>query len=169
MSMVTEFVRLRPAELDELRRLLADDPDQAFEYAGDLAMGDPDEEVSSRCTDTDQAWAGLRYLLSAAGAPVDVVGGGSRVTDDIWAYDSPRLLSADEVAEAARFLTTTPFATLAAHYDAAQLKAADVYPSGLWEAGADEALSYLDDRYARLVALFDAAAADGEPILVWLD
>jgi hypothetical protein len=166
MSMITEYVRLRPHELTQLRRLLVEEPDNADEYAGDLRMGDEDEEVSSRGMDTDKAWAGLQYLLAKLGPPVDVIGGGEPITDDEWGYDSPRLLAVDEVADAARFLASTPFASLAQHYDPAELIAAEVYPS-IWNQ--DWALPYLEDYYMRLVALVRAAAADREPILVWLD
>ena len=93
MSAITEYVRLRPHELTKLRSLLVDDPDEACEYAGDLRMGDEDEEVSSRGTDTDKAWPCLQCLLAKAGAPIDVIGGGEPVTDDVWGYDSPRLLT----------------------------------------------------------------------------
>jgi hypothetical protein len=99
MSAITEYVRLRPHELTKLRSLLVDDPDEACEYAGDLRMGDEDEEVSSRGTDTDKAWPCLQYLLAKAGAPIDVIGGGEPVTDDVWGYDSPRLLTVDDVVD----------------------------------------------------------------------
>jgi Domain of unknown function (DUF1877) len=166
MSMITEYVRLRPHELARLRQLLAEDPDEACEYAGDLRMGDEDEEVSSRGMDTDKAWAGLRHLLAKAEAPVDIIAGGEPITVDEWGYDSPRLLTADEVGQAAGFLDATPFALLAGHFDAAELTSAAVYPD-IWDQ--DWALSYLEDCYVRLVRLFRAAAADREPILTWLD
>jgi len=165
MSMITEYVRLRPRELAELRRLLVEKPDDAYEYAGDLAMGDEDEDTSSRGMDTDKAWAALQYLLAKLGSPIDVIGGGEAITDEEWGYDSPRLLAADEVAQAARFLTDTPFALLAQHYSAAELSAAEIYPQ-IWEE--DWALSYLEENFTGLVALFRAAAADHEPILVWM-
>jgi hypothetical protein len=59
----------------------------------------------------------------------------------------------------------TPFAAVAEHYAAAELIAADVYP-GIWSQ--DRALSYLEEAYGRLVALFRAAAADHEPKAVWM-
>ena len=165
MSMITEYVRLRPHELTELRRLLVEQPDAAYEYAGDVRMGDEDEEVSSRGMDTDKAWAGLQILLARLSPPVDVIGGGEPTTDDEWGYDSPRLLTVADVAGAARFLDATSFTSLAQHYDPAELTSAEVYPA-IWEQ--DWALSYLEDYYTQLVALFRAAAADREPILVWM-
>jgi Domain of unknown function (DUF1877) len=166
MSMITEYVRLRPDELARLRLLLDQDPDEACEYAGDLRMGDLDEEVSSRGMDTDKAWAGLQYLLAKAGAPVDVIGGGEPITEEEWGYDSPRLLQIEDVRSASRFFDQTPFAALARHFAADELAAADVYP-GIWHE--EWALSYLEGCYARLAKLFKAAAANSEPVLVWLD
>jgi hypothetical protein len=64
MSMITEYVRLRPYELTELVRLLVVEPDDAYEYAVDLRMGDEDEEVSSRGMDSDKSWAGLQSLIT---------------------------------------------------------------------------------------------------------
>lgn len=69
------------------------------------------------------------------------------------------------MADAARFLDATSFASLAEHYDPAELTSAEVYPA-IWEQ--DWALSYLENYYTRLVALFRAAAADREPILAWI-
>jgi hypothetical protein len=128
-------------------------------------MGDLDEEVSSRGMDTDKAWAGLQYLLARLSPPVDVIGGGTPVTDDRWGYDSPRLLSVDDVAQAARFLDATPFSSLAEHYDPGRMTSSEVYP-GIW--GEQWALSYLEDYYKRLVELFREAAECREPILIWM-
>lgn len=83
----------------------------------------------------------------------------------MWGYDPPRLLTAVDVAEASRFLDSTSFASLAEYYDPAELTSAGVYP-GIWDQ--DWALSYLEDCYGRLQALFHAAAAEREPILTWM-
>ncbi|MEU5942418.1 DUF1877 family protein [Micromonospora sp. NPDC047548] len=56
------------------------------------------------------------------------------ITDDKWGYDSPRLLTADDVAQTARFLTDTPFASLAQRYAPAELITADIYPA-IWDEG----------------------------------
>src|SRR5258707_8729215 len=100
MGMIIEYLPLRPHEVTELQGLLLDGPEEAYEYASGLRMGDEDEGVSSRGTDTDKAWAGMQYLLSQAGMPVDIVGGGEPLSGEIWGYDPPRLLTAADVAEA---------------------------------------------------------------------
>jgi hypothetical protein len=155
MGMVMEYVRLRPAELAELHRLLLERPRDAHGYVTD--------QVLSRGTDLDKAWDGLDYLLTKVKAPVDVIAGGEPITDDTWSYDSPRLLGVAEVAKASRFLDATSFAALAKHYRPRKMMKADVYPE-IWDE--DWALSYLEEHYASLVSLFHAAAADGEPILI---
>jgi hypothetical protein len=73
------------------------------------------------------------------------------VTDDEWGYDSPRLLTPDEVVTAARFLDETPFTRLAERYDPAGLVAVDVCPN-IWDE--EGALEYLEDTYTRLVVSF---------------
>jgi hypothetical protein len=165
MSMITEYVRLRPHELAELYRLLVEDPDEAYEYAADLRMGDLGDEVSSRGMDTDKAWAGLQYLLDRLSTPVDVISGGVALTGDHWGYDAPRLLSVDDVAQAATFLDATAFSLVAAHFDPGEMTASEIYP-GIW--GEQWALSYLEEYYERLVQLLHAAAEDREPILIWM-
>lgn len=87
MSMIAEYVRLRPHEFIELQRLLLAGPEEACDYASDLQMGNEEEEVSPRGIDTDKAWAALQYLLAKAGTPVDIIFGGEPLSDDIWAYD----------------------------------------------------------------------------------
>ncbi|MEU8000010.1 DUF1877 family protein [Catellatospora sp. NPDC049111] len=165
MSMITEYLRLRPNELTELRRLLAEEPNAAYSYVADLRDGGEDHGGAARGTDTDKAWEGLRFLLAKLRPPVDVIAGGEQMTDDEWGYDSPRLLTAAEVAEAARFFEVTPFSSVAAQYQQAELIAAEVYPD-IW--AEDWALSYLEDAYADVAALFCAAAADREAVLVWM-
>ena len=56
VSMITEYLRLRPHEFTELQRLLLDGPEHAYEYASDLQMADEDKGVPSRGMDTDKAW-----------------------------------------------------------------------------------------------------------------
>jgi Domain of unknown function (DUF1877) len=166
MSMITEYARLRPAELSEFRRLLIEAPDDAYEFASDLTDQDVEEEdPTPRGMDTDKAWAGLEYLLAKFEPPVNVISGGTAVTDGEWGYDSPRLLTVDEVMTTARFLDETPFGRLAERFDPAELAAADVYPS-VWDE--EWALEYLADAYVGLVAFFHAAAVEGDSILIWM-
>jgi hypothetical protein len=164
VGMVIYFVRLRAHEISELARLLPDGQREAYEYVCELPMGDEDERVPPRGMDTDKAWAGLQHLLDKAGVPVDIVDCGEPLFDDGWGVVPPCLLTPVDVAEASRLLDGAPFAALAERYDPAELTSAGVYPS-IWDE--DWALPYLEDCYSRLVALFHAAATEGEPVLTW--
>ncbi|GAA2637751.1 hypothetical protein GCM10010399_83740 [Dactylosporangium fulvum] len=155
MSMIMQYARLRPSELAELQRLLAEAPDDAHDFVSDLA----------RQMDTDKAWAGLEHLLKKLDPPVDVISGGTALTDDEWGYESPRLLTRDEVGSAARFLGGTPFERLVEGYDPAEFAAARVYP-GIWDE--EWAQDYLSGAYAHLVTFFRAAAAAGDSIVLWM-
>lgn len=85
MGMITQYLRLTPTELAELRRLLLEAPDDAFEFASELAERDlEDGESTPRAIDTDKAWAGLEYLLAKLGPPLNVISGGTPVTDEEW-------------------------------------------------------------------------------------
>jgi hypothetical protein len=167
--MIAEYARLGLSEVAELRRLLAAKKNKALRYVEDVTASSADVAPGSlpRRMDLDKAWDAIRYLLDRAGPPpVDVVTGGSALTDKTWVYDSPRLLSPDEVVASAQFLDTTPFERLIVHFDAAALDADEVYP-GDWE-DEDDASTYLAACYRSLTGFFARAAADGEAVLVWI-
>jgi hypothetical protein len=149
MSVVTYYSRPASTELDELRRLLDSDVMAALEHLGRLPGGH-----------VDKAWAGLHFLLLDLDPPIDVINGGEQLPGGY----PVRLLPAGDVATAAEFLAATPFTALAAGYDRALLESIGVYPEDLWEA--DWALSYLEDNYKRLIAVFQEAAAAADPLII---
>ena len=164
MSAITEYARLRPVELAHLRQLLVEAPDEAYAFVGDLADRENQHDQTPRGTDIDKAGPGLAYLLGQLAPPVDVIGGGTALTDREWGYDAPRLLTTEEVITASRFLDQTPFVRLAERYVPAELTAASVYPD-IWSV--EWALEYLEEAYIRLTAFFHAASIQGDSILIW--
>src|SRR5262245_22296708 len=129
--MIMQYVRLHPAEVAELRRLVVADPNRAFDYVDELADDEPEGAVVAqrRAIDTDKAWEAIRVLLERAGPPpVDVITGGTPLTSDEWGYEPPRFLAPDEVAKAAAYLGATPFAELAGWFDPDEFQAAEIYP-----------------------------------------
>ncbi|BEL08063.1 hypothetical protein Q0Z83_062540 [Actinoplanes sichuanensis] len=144
MSVITYFRRSGAEAVAELRRLLGEDVGKALEFAD----GQPG-------THTDKAWAGLHFLLLDLDPPVDVFEPGEPFL----------ILSAEQVEAAAAFFGATPFTAAAAGYDRALMESIGVYPADLWEA--DWALSYLEDAYVRVVALFRDAAAAGDQVVAW--
>jgi len=166
MSMIMQYIRIRDEELSTLRRLLTEDPDGAFEYADELADGS-DEDVpaeQSRSLDTDKTWDAMAFLLHRAGEPaVDVVRGGTPLTEDDWGYEPPRYLSPDQVSRAASDLDATPFYRLAMLFDPDRMTG--IYP-GIWHD--HDALTYLRGWYERLTTFFRHAAADRDGMLIFL-
>jgi hypothetical protein len=165
MTMMTQYARLTAAEVAHLRRLVIVDPNGAFDFVDELSSDWPDRAPIARRTGygTEHEWAGLRYLLDRAGPPpVDVIAGGTRLTDDEWGYEPPRLLTPAEVAEGARYLRATPFAALERHFDPGAM--ADVYPRS-WSS---ESLAALRGGYRDLVDFVGGAADAGHAIVVWL-
>jgi hypothetical protein len=166
MSMIMQYIRIRDEELATLRRLLAENPDGAFDYADELADGG-DEDLpaeQSRSLDTDKTWDAMAFLLHRAGEPaVDVVRGGIRLTDDEWGYGPPRYLTPEQVSRAASDLDAMPFYRLALQFDPDQMT--ELYP-GIWHD--HDSLSYLRGWYERLTTFFRLAAADRDGMVIFL-
>lgn len=111
------------------------------------------------------AWGGLHGLLREhGGLGVDVVQGGEPLGLP-GAIGTARLLGAEDVAAAARFLTGTAFDELAAHYDVAVCEAC---PDPA-EHPPEERLETLENAYAGLGAFFTAAAESGDAVVLMLN
>ena len=173
VGMIGEYARLTP---DELARALAD-PDWAQERVdylrgyGEIDTDDDPDGADGRPPEPDlvaevhKTWDILRFLLSRAGAPVDVVLGGTVfAADDDWGYGPPRYLTPAEVAEASAFLSSTPYDDLIPHFDAAEMARTGVYP------GVEQAdLRWPESWYENLVTFFAGAAKAGDAVVLWLD
>jgi hypothetical protein len=142
MSCVLSFTRVTPEELD---RAFAD-PEWAAEHV-------IEDEDRPGCY-LDKAWAGIQFLLDAAGVDVDLYEDGDVVDEEciLLAWN------AGMVANAARALSATPFEVLARHFDPRRMTERNVYPS-VWN---DDDLDYLRHYHARLVEFFAATAASGD-------
>jgi hypothetical protein len=114
-------------------------------------------------TDIDKPWDGLRFLLVADGAPVDVINGGAPFADEEWGYDIPRYLTAEEVQRAAAYLSSTPWQTIAQHFDRAAMDREEIYPGGWTESE----LGYLGGHYSQLVDFFGMAAQAQQVVILW--
>ena len=117
----------------------------------------------------DHAWDGLSYLLTMNRAPVDVVRGGTPISDFAWSNDGPaRYLSAGQVKEMAAYFRATPWQDFARHYDPAAMRAAGVHHSLPY--GEDKAGDNLDWLGLVLDGLADffaqAASADDAIITI---
>jgi len=141
MGMTLSFTRATSEQLDRAY----EDPEWAAEFLW--------EDDVPGCY-LDKAWAGIQFLLDEAEVPVDVYEDGNLIDEEcvMFGWDP------DMVADAARALRDMPFATLAGHYNAEKMMAADVYPR-IW--ADDSELDYLRTNYESLVAFFTETAAAG--------
>lgn len=168
MSMIMQYIRIRDDELVRLRKLLANDPNRAFDYADELADGGGDTAPAySRSIDTDKAWDGLAFLLHRlegdAKPAVCVIDGGDRLTDDEWGYEAPRYLTPEQVSQAAADLDRTPFDRLAERFAPAEMT--QVYPN-MWDE--PDILDYLRSWYESLVTFFGQAALEHDGMIIFL-
>ncbi|MFJ6572669.1 YfbM family protein [Streptomyces sp. NPDC091292] len=167
MSMIGEYVRLTPAELDRAVK----DPDWALKFVEELIEAEPDEQptaAEARCHDTGKTWHALDFLLRRLGFPVDIVHGEMEIPGaEDWGYGPPRYLTPEQVRLATDALAATPHQNLIENVTPADLAQARIYPDVIWERG--ESLDFVTSHYQALVPFFQAAARDGNGMLVWLD
>lgn len=171
--MITQYIRIREDELKVLRKLLVAEPNEAYDYADELADAAGDVPVErSRCVIIEQNWDALRFLLDREGTrPVCVIRGGTALTTDEWGHEAPRYLTPEEVTSAATHLRTTPFERLAEHFDPDAM--AGIYPHN-WSRFAgrrsyrEVGLALLLRDYELLGAFFGHAAADHDGMIICL-
>lgn len=142
MGMTLSFTRVTPEELE-----------RAFEEP-DLAEGFVEDESRPYCF-LEKSWAGIGFLLRAAGVDVDLYEDGDPIDEEAVRFG----WSGDVVVRTAEALGATPVEVLVSHYDPAKLNAEEVYPMRhLWDA---DDLDYLRDNYVDLVRFFQETAAVG--------
>lgn len=164
--MIGEYARVTTAELD---RALSD-PEWALKLVVgrmETEAGELPEPALARCLDVDKAWDALGFLLRRAGFPVDIVHGEESIPDaEDWGYGPPRYLTPEQVRSAAGALAEITGAHLTAGVGPQDLAEAEVYPTIVWQRG--ESLDYVREHYALLRPFFQAAAEEGDAMLLWL-
>lgn len=165
--MIGEYARLTPAELERA----VEDPHCALVFIEeliDVGMDEPDAS-QPRCLDIDKAWDALALMLRRIDFPVDIVHGEEEIPGaDEWGHGPPRYLIPEQVRAASAALAGTPSNVLSRGITAAELARADLYPS-ISEDEVGDWLNYVVHHYDALVPFFEAAARDGDAMVVWLD
>ncbi|WP_027343093.1 DUF1877 family protein [Hamadaea tsunoensis] len=155
MSVLGDIARVSTTELERLRF----DSD-AYGYLSGAQVPK---------VDLDRYWDCLRFVMDAAGFPVNPIGGRPYPDEaSAWGDGTPNSSSCtrtpDEVRLAAASLAATPFAALTKYLPAAN--AAALYPSNYdWTSLATR--TNTARHYGALVAFFQQAAADGQSTVFW--
>jgi hypothetical protein len=143
------------------------------ERLADYLFPDDDEGTElEHAIDLDKAWHGIHYLLNGTAEGGDepyslVILGGQEIGEDLG-YGPARLLFPDQVADIAGALRELDADALEARFDAAAMEEAQIYPGQIWSRDGQEALDYLLHHYAQLVDFYEAAAARGDGMILWL-
>jgi len=161
--MVAYFTALDRTTLARLQH----DPSQLDEF---LFPNDGDDEPD-RTMDTDKAWHGIHFILSAIAGTSDsalrsTILGGSPLGEDLG-YGPARILQPAEVGEIASALAGVSDADFTAAFDPAAMDSADIYPQ-IWVRDGAEALSYLQHFFPALVKFYAEAATRGDGMILWM-
>ncbi|MCM2388185.1 YfbM family protein [Streptomyces albipurpureus] len=166
MSMIGEYARLTPTELDRA----VQDPYWAWEFVEEhlaAAPGDGTPVPGGRLHSTGKMWHALEYLLRLRGVEVNVVHGEEEIPGaGHWGYGVPRTISPERVRVAASAMKAITPEGLVEEVAPAELADAGIYPC----TGSDP-VERLDDvavAYQDLAAFFRTAARLRQGLVVWI-
>ncbi|MFE7131832.1 YfbM family protein [Streptomyces sp. NPDC057638] len=166
MSMIGEYARLSPAELERA----VQDPRWAWEFVEEhlgAAAADGTPAPGGRLHSTGKMWHALEYLLKLRGVGVNVVHGEEDIPGaEDWGYGPPRTIAPGRVRDAVRAMEAITPEGLIERIPVAELADAGIYPyAGSGPGGRldDAAAAYQD-----LTAFFRATARLRHGLLVWI-
>jgi hypothetical protein len=182
MSIEASYRRVTPEEF----RCLQEDAEAAESFFGfDLdLLDDPEKlvasveelESSDRYLNIGKDWHALHFLLTGDGdlkphplppPPLGNVVQGGTETEWECTYGHVRSLTPDEVKEVANALGRISVEELRSRFSVADFAAADIYPLG--SGWTEEEAETVFEVYPRVVRFFQAAAHDGDMVLLSSD
>ena len=163
MSMIGNYLRIRPEELSRLRA----NPSTIMTL---LYPEDNSPHPEGRHLDIDKSWQAIQFLLTGdpwQGEPPlsNAVMGGMELGDDDVGYGPARYLEPEQVRELAGALEGISGDELWSRFDASAFVKAEIYPEGLTEDDKEYILSY----YRGLVQFVRLAANGGDALLLYLN
>jgi hypothetical protein len=164
MSMTALYRRMGPDRLELLLREPADLSEALF-------PPDDDADVDPEFLDIDKSWHLIHFLLN--GDPLDgpwplgaVVLGGTEISDEDMGYGPARYFTPAQVRELSRALGDVEPESLWSRFDREAVRLAEIYPQA-WAGGPDDR-EYITSNYSALRCFIDAAAKEGQAVVVWL-
>ncbi len=163
MSMIGNFVALRPDKLAELK----DDPE-----AIDAFIYPEDEAAIPHHLDVDKAWHAIHFVLNGQvwggeGPLGQAVMGGEEIGDDIG-YGPARFLTPGEVRDIAHALVHLSPAQFSERFNARALHEAEIYPQ-IWLTEGELARDFVVDHYRLMMDFYRDAAGRGDGALLFLN
>jgi hypothetical protein len=153
MSTLGSLARVSPELLERLR---------APEENPYAVLSDHEEQI-----DLDRYWDVLRFVLDAAGVPINPMRSGRLYpsAESAWGGHGGDscLLTVEEVRRVSEFLDARPFSDIALHLRAAVN--APLYGNKQWDR--PDIRDRIEHLYQEMVALFRDAAASGECTVFW--
>lgn len=157
-SMIWMAVAVDPVRVDELSKneeLLAR---TLMETKGEQAIN------------LDKAWHGIHFLLNGTAWEVtntagQAVLGGQEFGADMG-YGRPRLILANDVRKIAKALSTITSQELSTRDKPQVMEKEEIYPSTIWQREGPEALRFLVDGYAELLAFYQRAAGKRQTVVI---
>jgi hypothetical protein len=185
MSIEASYYRVTPIEFSRLQ----EDPKAAQSFFGPSLedLDDPakllakmqERDSSDRYLAIGKDWHALHFLLTGDGElgehgtpplpPLGNVVQGGTETEWDCTYGKVRLLKPDEVRAVADALAKISVDELRSRFSVASFNAAEIYPHGRRAAWTDDEAESVFEIYPRVVEFFQAAARDGDMILLSSD
>ena len=143
---------------------------QELERKPGLAEKLLEEPQKGRSAYLDKAWHGIHFLLTGSQAqttaPESMVIFGGRPIGPDQGYGPAQLLSPSDARRVAKLLESFPPQALAAKFNPRAMEAAKIYPDIIWVREGPEALKYVLQFYAQLLAFYKEAAERGDAVLL---
>lgn len=167
MSMMGEYRRLSPGQLQGLQDALQGNPEAVgdFLHPEERSYDKPDPQLK-----IERAWHGIEFLLygeEGSSSVLNVVMGGTAIGDE-GGYGPARYLLPEQVKEASQALGGLSKNELRKRFDPAAFEAAHIYPRG-WTVGEpDAAFEWLWGKFVAVRDFFQEVARCNDVMLMYL-
>jgi hypothetical protein len=160
MGMTAAFAMIDQESLNSFKKDATGVADFFYENIGSAEIG----------LDIDKSWAAIHFMLTGTQWGGEIpqalpVLGGTAIGDDAG-YGPLRYLDTEEVKAAHTFLSSLPPSELRKRFIPVKLEAAEIYPTGIWEAEGEAGFEYVEHFYEALRSFYARASAENRAVLL---